>query len=219
MIIKTALPFLATLCLYGSVAGAAPILNPSFEDMSDWTVLSPGAMGADFISSPFAGLPTHLASAGRAYSGSGSEIFAGTFGEWSQIVDFTGIGSITFDAATMTLIQLPFYEESSSLHSFLSAQVLIGGTEVWAVGGGGTFLDQVVDTSSFSGPQSLTFRLAALSDSNGENVPGISSSWFLFDNLRQSDAALAAVPEPATLVLLGSGLVVARFRLRKRRLK
>ncbi len=190
-----------TLLVTGN--SVAAIVSPSFESTSGWSASNSGQFGVDTISSSFAGLPTDGASAGRVFSGSGSTINSGNFGQWSQTVDLTTVAAITFDVGIVTLLQAPS-GQSSTLMSFLEARVLIDGTPVWSTNSGGTFLNQVIDTSGIAGSAQLVFRLHAIADSNGENLPRISSSWFLFDNLRET--VVAPIPIPAPVWLLASAL-------------
>jgi hypothetical protein len=174
----------ATLWLIPGVASAT-ILNPSFEGTSNWT-LSGSIGGQDSISSSVAGFPTDGSLFGRVYSGSGSAISAGQFGQWTQSVDFTLIDSITFDAA---LVEFQRTSGTPTWMSFLEAVVQIDGTTLWTGNSLGTFLDQTIDTSGISGVAPLTFRLEAIADSNDENtVNGYISDWFVFDNIRVTEA-------------------------------
>lgn len=206
----------------------AAILNPSFESNVDekpdaWSKSKAGSFGVDILQTSQLGglsvtLPTDGNWLGRVYSGSGSDISAGQYGQWAQTVDFTNVSQISFDAEILTLLQSPPGQENT-LHSFLEAQLLVNNTVLWSKQNvGGTFLDQVVDTSGFTGSSELAFRLYATADSNGENLPRISSSWFMFDNLRETTgtgSAGNAIPEPSTVLLFSSG--VLGFFLRKNR--
>jgi formylglycine-generating enzyme required for sulfatase activity len=179
----------ATLWLIPGVASAA-ILNPSFEGTSNWT-LSGSIGGQGTGSSSVTGFPTDGSFYGRVYSGSGSDISAGAFGEWTQSVDFTLIDAITFDA---TLVEFQRTSGTPTWMSFLEAVVQIGGTTLWTGNSLGTFLDQTIDTSGISGVATLTFRLEAIADSNNENtVNGYISDWFVFDNIRVTEATASAV--------------------------
>lgn len=224
--------FVAGICLglfflgRPGVARAA-IANPSFESNvnevpDSWTKSKSGSFGVDILqSSQLSSLTVTLPSdgdwLGRVYSGSGSEILAGEYGQWAQTVDLTNVSQITFDAEILTLLQSPF-GQVNTLHSFLEAQLLIDGTVLWSKqGAGGAFLDQVVNTSGFSGPSALALRLYAIADSNGENLPRISSSWFMFDNLRetaggQSGGGANVIPEPSSIFLFGVGIAGFLFR-------
>lgn len=156
---------------------------PSFESASCWIENNSGSFGVDTISASFAGLPTNGSSTGRVYSGSGSTINSGQYGQMSQVVDLSTISSLMFDAGILTLLQSPS-GQVNTLMSFLQAQVLINNSIVWSSNSGGTFLNQTIDTIGYCGTETLAFRLAAISDSNGENTPRISSSWYMFDNIR-----------------------------------
>lgn len=181
------LPAITTFLLENGCKKESPNLSaigcPSFESASCWIESVSGSFGVDTISASFAGLPTNGSSAGRVFSGSGSTISGGQFGQMSQEIDLSTISSIIFDAGILTLLQSPS-GQTNTLMSFLQAQVLINSSIVWSSNSGGTFLDQTIDTTDYCGTRTLKFKLAAISDSNGENTPRISSSWYLFDNLR-----------------------------------
>lgn len=197
----------AYLCLTHGVANAT-ILNPSFEGTTNWALSSSGVFGPDSISSSVSGFPTAGSFFGRVYSGSGSAISSGEFGQWSQSVDFTNIGSITFDAK---LVEFQRTSGTPAFMSFLEAVVRVDGNSLWTGNSLGQFLDQTIDTSAITGVVNLDFRLQAIADSNDENtVNGAISDWFVFDNIR-----VVEVPEQSTVSLAFlAGLILCAVRCR-----
>lgn len=187
----------------------ATILNPSFEGTSNWTLSNSGIFGPSTGSSSVAGFPTAGSSYGRVYSGSGSTISTGEFGQWSQSLDFTTIGSITFDAK---LVEFQRTSGTPVFMSFLEAVVRVDGSELWTGNALGTYLNQTIDTSLITGIVDLDFRLQAIADSNDENtVNGFISDWFVFDNIRETE-----IPEPSAAALAALGLFIAGHRRQKR---
>ena len=197
------------LFLAPGFAGAT-VMNPSFEGTTGW-VLSGTIGGQSSESFGVGGLPTDGSNYGRVFSGSGSNISSGQFGQWSQAVDFTEIDALTFDA---TLVEFQRTSGAPTWMSFLEARVQVDGVTLWTGSSLGTFLDQEIDTSGFTGVANLTFRLEAIANSNGENqTNGFISDWFVFDNIRET----AAVPEPSILALASIGLAALALRGRPHR--
>jgi hypothetical protein len=199
--VKTTFGILIAITMWHlpGVAGAT-ILNPSFEGTSGWSLSQVGVFGLSSESSAVGGLPTDGSLYGRIYSGSGSIIDSGEYGQWSQSVDFSQIGSITFDA---TLVEFQRTSGTPAFMSFLKAVVRVDGNTLWTGDSLGTFLNQTIDTSAITGVVNLDFRLQAIADSNDENTAnGYISDWFVFDNLRMKE-----VPEPSALALAILGLL------------
>jgi PEP-CTERM motif len=109
-----------------------------------------------------------------------------------------------------------------TLNSFYMSAAWLDGLTVRVVGrlNGGTVFSTslLVDRS---GPNLFVFNWSGINEvyletSGGTPVPGLFSqtTQVAIDNIRVNETA---VPEPGTLLLLGSGLAAAAFRLRKAR--
>ena len=180
----------------------ANVVNPSFESsLAGWTASGTGEFGK---STSFASSTDGIRSAyifsktGCANNNCGVFSFAnGDYGSISQSVDFTSIDSVIFDSELHTAPGNPAWQ------SIFEAVVLIDSTLVWSANVLGTFLNQTINTTSFSGNHTLDFRVRAI----GSGVDA-HSNHFHFDNIRTT----GQVPEPVTAALLALGLVGLGFR-------
>jgi hypothetical protein len=136
----------------------------------------------------------------------GSNVAFSNGGYIEQITGLTALGvSYTLTAAVGDRV------DTANLGSI---QLVIGGTPINGVGvtPSGGWSDWTAFYPGGAAGQSIAIRLVS---SGGDGIQG------LFDNVRLVDSTTgspAAVPEPMTLALLGTGLlgVVARSRKRKR---
>jgi hypothetical protein len=191
--------------LVGSAAQAVTITNPSFETgcLDDWTT-SEVKFGADVLgdancggSLTLNGFPTDGSKFGRIYSGSNSDFVTGQFGSVGQQVDFTSISAVIFDAS---LERFASGGEQNSWDSNFQAGFFIDGVAMWTKStfSGSNYLDQFIDTSSFTGMRTIEFRNTRI----GPDGFAEGSNWFLFDNLRT-----VVIPEPTTFALTAIGLL------------
>ena len=195
------------------LAHSDAIVNPSFEDDGEAffinnTIPQRNPIGWTYTgTNPVFGLNTKTTTPTGATDGDFSLQFftpasTGTYTRPDSIslvqeVDFTDIDQIMFDALTLAL-------PGGSWDSFIRASFSIGGVQRWSTQSSGSFLDQVVDTSSITSIQPIEISLEVLS-------PGTTTTAnnFWIDNIRP-----IPVSEPSTLYLVAFALI-SIFGLRK----
>jgi len=188
-------------------ASASPIANPSFEiygdafdELDGWTSGGSGPFSVDHSTFAVNGLPTDGTATGFKAGGGG--LAAGEYGSASQVVDLTGIDTITFDAS---LDQFASGTEQDDWTPVLEAGFVANGVYLWTAYDDGSYIDQTADVSFLTGAHTIEFRLRAVTGTGAYAA----SDWLQFDNLRVTEA----VPEPSTALLLATtlaGLAAAR---------
>ena len=147
------------------------IKNPSFEEGTAYWDLTHQDydLWSDWVSGgPYGSMPTDGANflyVGGAYS------YTGNWCERSQVVDLTGIDTITFDAEMWTF---------GVWHDNIKGKVLIDDTIVWEQGAQGSFSHQSVSVSHLSGEHTLRLRVYVTS---ADGYLG-DAEYVLFDNFR-----------------------------------
>jgi PEP-CTERM motif len=199
--------------LAGAPVISAAVINPSFEvSLAGWTSTWGNSLGVfHHASTATSGLPSYVNGVPSDGNGAGriirfvdSTITTGQFASLSQVVDLTGVTSITFDAALDIIYMGNGNNDWSS--SSLEAAFLISGVDYWVKNSGGSYLSQKVNTASVVGLQTIEFQLRARSA-----LGGFGSDWFIFDNL-----SINNIPEPTSALLFGFGaLGILGFRSRK----
>lgn len=198
---------LAVLCLTTpSLARASDLVaNGSFDLNSpppeaaplDWTLV-PAAGGSDFDVEPGPGY--------GAFSAPNSANFGAVGSEDDELYQI--LSTVPGDSYTLS-----FYLAHASTDSANDFSASWNGTDVLSL----------VDASAF-GYTEYSYTVTATSSSttlafSGGEVP----SWYDLDNVSVTGQAGSAVPEPSSLLLLGSGLAglagLARRKLRALRLK
>lgn len=208
------------LLLLISPLSTASIINPGFEDsLTGWTTTTDGdfyAFSTD-AAIPGSAFPTEGSRYGRIHSMNlsdgtstllGSRVFqSGEYSQLTQVVDLTGIDSISFDAG---LSQTHFDGVSwsyGSWSSWLDASFTIDGANEWSSNVAGNYLDIEIDTIALSGLHTIGFQLSV---NDNTTLTTHTSNWFQFDNLRVN------VPAPLPLFLMMIGLLLMPLSTLKR---
>lgn len=157
--------------------------DPDFEaESAAWTLSSSGSNLHGYLEDT-SGWASHNDGALYLYTHNNSNIAAGAYRGYQQLVELTGIDALTFDA---------YFENGTHI----TQQVLIDGSVQWSRATPGTYLNQTLDVSSYTGSHTVAFRLYV--SNSGTAVP---SEHLSFDNLRVVGAAatgaMPAAPAPA----------------------
>jgi hypothetical protein len=129
-----------------------------------WTLVSSGSnLGGERQSTNWA---SHGDTALRHFTTHNYDITAGSYRGYQQTVDLTNIDRIIFDAR---------YHQGTHVQP----RVLIDGAVQWSRSAVGTYLDQELDVSSYSGNHTVRFELYVAT--SGTSVP---SEWVFFDHVR-----------------------------------
>lgn len=158
----------------GSPIVARP-LNASFENgtisgpVTDWTIQTTTNMGAYEYATAYSPMPTAGSRFLITFTFYSTAHVPGDSAGATQLVDFTGVKTLVFDAKLMS---------SGAWSGSIAGEVRIDGTPVWSNTAQGSYQDQSVDVSSYTGNHTLEFR-------NAVKVAGTyDSQWALWDNVR-----------------------------------
>ena len=133
------------------------ILNASFEDSSyatiaDWTKIYQNTwVISRTITDPKQLVPTDGTKFLQTYTSQGEVFSAGDYAYRTQSVDFTNIDELRFDA------ELGYV--ASTWANAVEGRVLIDGAVVWSSASQGTFPDESIDVSSYTGTHTLALGL------------------------------------------------------------
>jgi hypothetical protein len=180
------------VALLAASAGAQvqPILNPSFEEVSDgvmpngantdlydwwgmpdhWTWRSQGHCNGHGIRFPNSGWVTDGDWVLYMFAMVGYQHEAGDFVEWYQIVDLTHVDAIYVDALLST-------------HAHTASYVAIDGQDRWSSGGPGEYHGILVNVASDTGLHELALGVRAVEDFHGGGLADGQTHW---DNLQVS---------------------------------
>ena len=186
-----------------SFSANASIINPSFEDgLTGWSATKVGTSWG-YGSSSWPVPVTDGSQSVRMYSTTtclnkgcgGSSFSSGDYIGLSQSLDFTNITEIQFDSTLLSSGQ-----SSPTFQSFTRAAAYIGSTLVWSEVTLDEYLNIAINTTLFSGIQSLEFRIEA----TGDGVDSKSDQIYL-DNIRTNE--INAVPIPAAAFMFAPALL------------
>jgi len=120
-----------------------------------------------------------------------------------------GVLTLTFDApSTFLLFDIAFTDASG-----LGGTVTINGTGTSFTTSGNSGLGFLFSIGNFMSPPSSSFTQATIAFDN--NWPG--GTQFAIDNLTYDEPSASGTPEPATVGLLGGGMLALGLIARKRR--
>jgi hypothetical protein len=145
-------------------------VDPDFEaESSAWVLSSAGSSLGGYLHHA-AGWYSSGDSALYLYTFNNQSITAGAYRGYQQDVDLTNVDTIVFDA---------YFENGTHVDQ----QVLIDGSVVWSKSAPGTYLDQTIDVSAYSGVHTVQFELYVAT--SGTSVP---SEHLDFDNIRTTSS-------------------------------
>ena len=173
--------------------------NASFESgvtgtggaITNWTIDNTSQMGTQLTSTVTTPFPTNGLLWLNTFTYYQTAHVAGDYVRVTQSVDFTGANTMIFDA---------LLRSSGTWSGTIIAEARIDGVAVWSRTAQGTYLDQAVNVSGYTGVHTLEFR-------NTVTTAGTyDSQWAMWDNVRMLSAngyvasgtltAPAVVPAP-----------------------